>query len=131
MALDGVIAIEVDSDSVIQRISARRTCLSCGSVTNLNVEGCAEPDCKCRTCGGELVQRDDDNETVVRKRLIDYKNVTAPLLKYYGDRGLLHTIDGEGTVDAVGMRIADVLDDIDKARTKQPEEEHEYIEPHD
>jgi adenylate kinase len=120
MTINGVIAIEVNAQEIVERISARRTCLQCGSVTNLNIfEGASIA--SCRMCGGSLVQREDDNETVVRKRLDDYRHVTEPLLKYYEKQGILHTIDGLGNVDTVGMRIAQVLDQIEQSRQAAPD----------
>jgi adenylate kinase len=65
---------------------------------------------RCDACSGELYQRDDDNETTVRNRLDVYAKSTAPLIDYYGAKGLLHSIDGDRPVDEVWADVRSVLE---------------------
>lgn len=93
--IDSAVAITVDPEVIVGRLTSRRTCRDCGRITNAS-EGSA-----CASCGGELYQRDDDNEATVRNRLDVYERSTAPLIAYYRDKGVLHQIDGDRPVDAV------------------------------
>jgi adenylate kinase len=103
-AIDSAIAITVDSEVIVARLTSRRVCRACGAITNASAgETCAK-------CGGELYQRDDDNETTVRNRLEVYERSTAPLIDYYRAKGLLHEIDGDRPVDAVFADVQAVLE---------------------
>lgn len=93
--IETAIAIEVDSDVLVRRLTSRRTCKGCGNITNVS-EGS-----ECAKCGGELYQREDDNETTVRNRLDVYERSTAPLIEYYKSKGVLHRINGDRPVDQV------------------------------
>lgn len=104
MTLSGVVAIMVDPEVLITRITARRTCGTCGTIVNLALNP-LENLTRCPTCGGELVARDDDNETVVRRRIESYHEQTEPLLEYYQSRGILHPVEGLGTVYEVRARV--------------------------
>lgn len=91
--LDAVISLEVDNEALIERLTGRRTCRNCGRGYHVKfdppkVEGV------CDACGGELFQRDDDQEATIRKRLDVYEQQTAPLVEYYQQAGLLAAIDG-------------------------------------
>lgn len=105
----------VDPEQLIARITARRTCSTCNAIVNLALDP-LNSFTKCPACGGELVHRDDDNEAVVRRRIEEYHSATEPLLEYYKQRGILHPIEGLGTVNEVGMRIAEVLDRIERTK---------------
>jgi adenylate kinase len=92
--------INVEDDETIRRITGRRTCRSCGAVYHLIfnpplVEGVCDKD------GGELYQRDDDQEATVRNRLFVYYKQTAPLVGYYYAKGLLAEVDGTKSIDQV------------------------------
>jgi adenylate kinase len=102
-SIDAAIAITVDPEVIVKRLTSRRVCKVCGAITND-----AEP--ACPKCGGELYQRDDDNETTVRNRLDVYERSTAPLIDYYGGKGVLHEIDGDRPVDAVFADVRAVLE---------------------
>jgi adenylate kinase len=67
---------------------------------------------KCPNCGGALAHRDDDNETVVRRRILSYHTQTEPLLAYYKSRNLLHPVEGLGTVDEVRARVTEILESL-------------------
>ncbi len=89
--IDTVLNIVVDTDVLMGRLMGRRTCRGCNAVFNITgrpskVEGV------CDQCGGELYQRDDDNEATVTKRLDTYNNQTAPLIDFYRGKGILKDV---------------------------------------
>lgn len=86
--LDYAVALEVDNEVVVARMSQRRVCRACGFPGN------AETGPVCPSCGGEMYQRDDDNEETVRNRLTVYDKSTSPLIDYYRGNGILVEIDG-------------------------------------
>lgn len=98
--LDGVLYFRVPELELVRRLSGRRICRQCQTAYHVVSAPPARPGV-CDRCGGDLYQRDDDSETTVRTRLQVYERQTVPLLEYYGDRGLLATIDGEGSIDAI------------------------------
>lgn len=102
--IDAAVAIVVDPEVIIGRLTSRRTCRECGRITNAS-EGDA-----CSACGGELYQRDDDNEATVRNRLEVYARSTAPLIDYYGGKDVLSEIDGDRPVDVVWADVKRVLE---------------------
>ncbi len=102
--IDAAVAITVDPEVIVGRLTSRRTCRECGRITNES-EGAV-----CSACGGELYQRDDDNEATVRNRLDVYARSTAPLVDYYGSKGVLHEIDGDRPVDVVWADVRAVLE---------------------
>jgi adenylate kinase len=107
--LDQVVAITVPDEEIVQRISGRRTCRSCGAMYHLLFE----PPCKsnvCDKCSGELYQRDDDAEQTVRARLQVYASSTKPLLDYYRRFGLLAEVNGMGRPEEIEHRIMSALD---------------------
>lgn len=108
MKLSGVIAIMVDPEVLITRITARRSCGTCGMIVNLALNR-LENVLKCPNCSGELEHRDDDNEIVVRRRIESYHDQTEPLLSYYQSRGLLHPVEGLGSVSEVRDRVNEIL----------------------
>lgn len=101
--LDIVINLEVAEDQVVERITKRRTCKTCGRI--YSVDNPPEVDWTCDTDGGEVIQRDDDTEEAVRKRLDIYAAETMPLLPFYEERGLLVEVDGVGSTDEVFERL--------------------------
>jgi adenylate kinase len=113
--LTGVLAIGVDDDLAVKRIAGRRTCASCGRPANVELRPPAVSG-RCDECGGELVQRPDDEESVVRIRLGVYRDQTQPLLEFYARRGLLREIDGDATEDEVTAHAAEALGESATAR---------------
>jgi adenylate kinase len=87
------------------RLTARRQCRGCGKIYNVMGETPVNAGI-CDACGGEVYQRDDDTVEAATKRLDDYDAVTSQLVPYYSAQGLLRTIDGNRSVDAV---FADVM----------------------
>ncbi|CAM4476167.1 adenylate kinase [Paenibacillus phoenicis] len=106
--LDHVINLKVDRNKLLARLTGRRICKSCGATYHVifNPPG---QEGVCDKCGGELYQRSDDNEESVGTRLDEYINKTAPLLKFYEDKGLLRQVDGEQEIDAVSKEIVSLL----------------------
>ena len=94
-ALTDVLLFDVPEEELVRRLSGRRTCRSCGKGCHLVFDP-PDVDGVCDKCGGELFQRDDDNEVTVRKRLAVYGQQTEPLVGYYAGHGLLETVYGGG-----------------------------------
>ena len=106
--LDLVLELVVDDDEVVRRLSGRRTCRVCNHVWHIDFDPPTVPGV-CDRCGGELYQRDDDKEEVVRHRLEVYAVQTAPLVAFYAERGILIGIDAMGPVDDVTERAIAAL----------------------
>lgn len=96
--LDAALLVDVDPEVIIKRLTERRCCKECGYI------GTAA-DATCPKCGGEMYQRDDDNETTVRNRLDVYAKSTSPLIDYYKGKGLLKSVDGDRPVDTVYVDV--------------------------
>ena len=108
LALDGVVSVEVDPESIVKRITSRRQCRACGRVYN-TVTDAPTVAGVCDVCSGEVYQRDDDTESVVRKRLAAYDELTSKLVPYYASLGILKTVDGNTTPDAVYAEVSAIL----------------------
>lgn len=108
--LDHVIELEVDEEALVERITGRFSCASCGAPYHdtyklPKVEG------TCDVCGShEFKRRPDDNEETVRTRLAEYRAKTAPILPYYEERGLVTRVDGMANVEDVAASIDSILD---------------------
>lgn len=105
--IDAAVAIVVDPEVIVARLTSRRTCKECGKITAV---AALAADGGCPACGGEVSQRDDDNETTVRNRLEVYERSTAPLIDYYSAAGVLREIDGDRPVDAVFADVKRALE---------------------
>ena len=106
--LDAAVLIDVDFDILMKRLTGRRTCSLTGKLLNVHFSPQAELDA-CTSAGGELIQRADDNEETIGKRLTVYREQTAPLIEHYRTAGLLRTVNGVGTTDEVYQRLLGVL----------------------
>ncbi len=102
--LTGVISIEVPDGVLVDRAVGRRSCQQCGEIYHV-VSKPAKTEGVCDKCGGPLLQRDDDRAEVVENRLRRYHQQTAPLIDYYRAKGLLRTVDGQQSMDAVTADI--------------------------
>lgn len=108
--LDHVIELDVDEDALVERITGRFTCASCGegyhdSFKQPKVEN------ECDKCHGhEFKRRPDDNEETVRTRMAEYRAKTAPILPIYEARGIVSRVDGMADMDDVTAAIAAILD---------------------
>ncbi|WP_448383268.1 adenylate kinase [Desulfosoma sp.] len=106
--IDHVVCIDVPDQELIQRLTGRRTCRECGAGFHVMFDP-PKKDGVCDKCGGQLYQRDDDNEATVTSRLKVYADQTKPLIEYYEKQGKLRKIDGMGSIDEIFERIKAVL----------------------
>jgi adenylate kinase len=104
-----VLELEVDEDEVVRRLSGRRTCRRCERVWHVLYDPPTHPG-TCDDCGGELFQRDDDKEEVIRHRIEVYKTQTEPLVAFYAEEGILAVIDATGSVEEVTSRALAALE---------------------
>lgn len=106
--LNKAILLDVNQDNLIKRLTGRRTCKVCGHLYNVHFSPPKKPGV-CDLDGGELVQRADDNEATITKRLKVYQDQTSPLVDYYKKQGKFVAVDGEGSMDEIFRRIETVL----------------------
>lgn len=107
--LDLVANLEVPIPVVLERLASRRVCVDCG--TNYSVQDPPKNGWTCDHCGGDVVQRDDDTEEAIQRRLDLYEKETAPLIAWYEAEGLLVSIDGMGSADEVTGRLVEAVDE--------------------
>ena len=105
-----VLFFDVPDEVIIDRLSGRRVCSKCGAVYHVKynppkVEGV------CDLCGGPLVQRDDDKEEVVRKRLEVYRKQTEPLIEFYQERGIIYKLDAGKGVEELFEEVKGLVRD--------------------
>ena len=108
--LDGVLSYELPLDTIVARLSGRRTCQKCKAVFHVRsrppkVEGV------CDACGGELIQREDDRPESVKVRMAAYESSTAPLADYYRKRNLLRSVSAEGSPEEIYRRTLEALEE--------------------
>jgi adenylate kinase len=108
--LDLVIDLQVPTSLVLKRLASRRVCVDCGA----NYSTAAPPlvNWTCDVCGGEVIQREDDTEEAIMRRLSLYEEETSPLLHWYKERNLLAEINGTGSPDAVTRRVVGAIDEL-------------------
>ena len=106
--LDAAVLMDVDFDTLMKRLTGRRTCSLTGKLLNIYYSPQAELD-ECTSAGGELTQREDDNEETISSRLEVYRSQTEPVVSYYRSRGKLQTVDADGSIDEVYERLLAVL----------------------
>ncbi len=112
-ALDAVVLFEVNYDVIIRRISGRRSCPQCARVFNTpSAVGGEAPRCDQCADHPRLIQRPDDEEGTVRRRLEVYERETRPLAQFYEKQGLLHTIDADAPVEDVASRLIAALSSV-------------------
>jgi len=105
-----VLFFNVPDEVIIDRLSGRRVCSKCGAVYHVKynppkVEGV------CDLCGGNLMQRDDDKEEVVKKRLEVYRKQTQPLIEFYQDRGIIYRLDAKKGVEELFEEVKGLVRD--------------------
>ena len=107
-AIDYAIDVDVPDENIVNRMAGRRACLKCGATYHVDF---APPKKEgiCDVCGSELVLRDDDKPETVQKRLSVYHEQTQPLIDYYKEKGVLHSVDGTQAMDAVFESITEIL----------------------
>lgn len=108
MPLDSALSVDVPLEDLMKRLTGRRTCKDCGQMYNLYFSAPATEG-KCDKCGGELYQRDDDQEATIQKRLEVYTQQTAPLIDYYSGKGILKSVIGTGDINDIFTTVKATL----------------------
>jgi len=106
--LDAAILLDVDCEVLMKRLTGRRTCSLTGRLLNIHFSSQEELDA-CTSAGGELVQREDDNEETIQSRLEVYHTQTEPLIEFYRGRGSLKIVDATGAPNEVYKRLLEAL----------------------
>ncbi|MGP7819294.1 adenylate kinase [Niallia sp. 01092] len=109
--LDYVINVQVDQEILMERLTGRRICKSCGATYHLVFNPPAKLDV-CDRCGGELYQRADDNEATVKNRLEVNIKQSQPLLDFYESKGYLRNIDGQQDIQKVFLDLDELLSNL-------------------
>jgi adenylate kinase len=104
-----VIDVAVPEQELVRRLGSRRICRVCG--TNAEATGATA----CAKCGGELIQRADDDQSVVRERLKIYQTSTKPVLEYYRERPTFRVVNGAQPPERVAMELDTMIDDAASA----------------
>ncbi len=104
-----VIDIHLSEQTLIQRLSARRVCSSCGAIYNL-LACSPRKEGSCDICGLELIQREDDVPEVIKERLKVYHEQTEALIDYYSRKKVYFRINGEGKIETISKNIYSILD---------------------
>ena len=102
VSLDAALLVSVEPEVIVERLSSRRTCRTCGYTGTAADETCPRD-------GGEMYQRDDDEPETIKQRLDVYEESTAPLVGYYRDKGLLREVDGDRSQDEVYADVKTLL----------------------
>ena len=110
MNLSAVILFDVPDDTVVERLSGRRICPRCGAVYHIRYNPPREDEI-CDRCGAKLIQREDDREEVIRKRLSVYREQTAPLVEYYSERDILVKLDASRPIEEIHRRLLEILNE--------------------
>jgi adenylate kinase len=105
-----VVDVMVPPEELVRRLATRRICVDCGA----NADPQATD--RCRTCGGRLEQRADDNQDVVRERLTVYARETKPVLEFYRERSTFRVVNGAQAPDRVAQELDTMIDDAAAAR---------------
>ncbi|MEF3254144.1 MAG: adenylate kinase [Deferribacterales bacterium] len=103
-----IISLEVDDQLILERLTGRRTCKSCGKVYHIKYNP-PKVENICDACGGELYQRDDDKAETIQKRLNVYHEQTSALKDYYRNSGKLYIVNGVGDVNEIYQQIKGIL----------------------
>jgi len=108
--LDAVLYLDVARETLVERLTGRRVCEDCGTTFHVDFDPPAEAGV-CDDCGGQLVQREDDQADVVETRIEEYEQKTAPVVDHYREEGLLARIDGEGAPNEVWTAVSQTIDE--------------------
>ncbi len=110
--IEHVISITVDDDELLKRITGRRACDRCGKSYHVLYEP-SRDNVKCDLCGGTLIQRDDDKEETMKKRLFVYNEQTQPLINYYTCESVIRHIAGTGSIEDIQKQIVKTVEGHD------------------
>ena len=108
IVFDNVISIEISDETIIERMSGRRSCTACGATYHV-VSAPSKVEGKCDKCGADLVLRNDDKPETVQNRLEVYHNETEPLKDFYKARGVLKSVDNQPTIEATTIVVEAAL----------------------
>ena len=108
--LDAVVNIKVPDEVIIDRLSKRRVCSSCGMTYHLD-ENPPKSEMSCDSCNGEIIQRKDDKQEIIKERLEVYASQTQPLVDFYKKENLLLTVDGTSDIEKV---FKDIVEELEK-----------------
>ena len=106
--IDLVLSLDLSEGELVERMAGRRICERCGEVFHIRFHP-SRTEGRCDRCGGSLIEREDDREETIRRRLRVYQKETAPLIDYYRREGKLEGISASGDAEGVGERIHRVL----------------------
>lgn len=106
--IDRVLLIDVPANFILERMTGRRVCQSCGSSFHIKFNP-PKVDEICDNCGSQLIQRKDDSEQTVKERLDVYERQTQPLVQYYSNRRALSAVNGTGSIDQVFESVCNIL----------------------
>ena len=106
---DLVLDVDVPRDELQRRLSGRRVCPTCQATYHV-ISNPPRSDARCDQDGTTLIQREDDKEAAVRRRLIEYDERTAPVLEDYRSRALLHRVDGHQGIDRVFAELRAIVE---------------------
>ena len=107
--LDMVLNIEVDEQDILERMTGRRVCTKCNSTYHV-IFNKSKDNVSCDKCGNKLIQRDDDKEETVKKRLDVYRKETKPLVDYYTETKEIRSVEGKGSMDDIFNRIVAIIE---------------------
>ena len=109
--IDKVLNIEVNDETIIERMSGRRVCSGCGASYHIKYNP-SEKENVCDKCGKPLYIRDDDAADTVKKRLDTYHNQTEPLKAFYAEKGLLANVEGQDKVEDTTALVFEALSEV-------------------
>jgi adenylate kinase len=108
LKIDFVFYFKVDEAIVVERLSGRRVCPKCNEIYHIKNKPPKTPD-KCDKCKKELIQREDDKEEIIRKRISEYIQKTTPLLKHFEDKNVLHQIEASDKPENIFENIKSII----------------------
>ena len=106
--IDTVLYIDAKPETILERLSLRRSCSKCGAIYHLNYKP-PENEGACNECGGELFHRDDDREEIILHRFEVYEKQTYPILERYENRGKVQRMDGEINIEEISDEVERIL----------------------
>lgn len=109
--IDKAICYDVDDSVIVERMVGRRSCPNCGKMYHLTYNP-SKIDGICDDCKATLIQREDDNEAIVAKRLKVYHESTAPIIDFYKDKGILMKVNGVGDIDVIFNTVSQALEEL-------------------
>ena len=108
MPITAAVSVDVPKEDLMKRLTGRRTCKGCGQMYNVYFNA-PKKEGACDKCDGALFQRDDDKEETIKKRLDVYDAQTAPLMGYYGGKGILKGIQGTGSIEDIFKKMCSAI----------------------